>query len=223
MAVIANFHFGVIALGLFSSAVLVYGLYWHKLGRIRRLRMVFIGVCSILIFFSGFLVVYGNQDNAQYNEDVAIILGASVRNEQVSPSLSKRLDQGVEYHKKNPRAVLIVTGGKGAQERISEALAMERYLVAKGVPAEQIIKEEKSASTYENFLFSGELLKQIFPEGCSIVFITNDYHVYRAQKLARATGIAVLHIGANTPWYTIPASYMREMTAVIKTWVLPPR
>jgi len=222
MAIAANFHFGVIALGLFSSAVLAYGVFWHRLGRIRWLRMAFIGVCFILILFSGFLAVYGRQDNAQHNEDAVIILGAGIRGEQVSLSLAQRLDQAVEYHKKNPRAVLIVSGGKGSQERITEALAMERYLIANGVPAEQIFKEEKSVSTYENFLFSGELLKKIFPQGCSTVFITSDFHVYRAEKTAQAIGITVRHIGANTVWYTIPVNYLREMLAVIKTWVLSP-
>jgi len=184
--------------------------------------MVAIGICFILVLFSGFLAIYGNRDNAQYNEDLVIILGAGIRNNQVSPSLAQRLDKAVEYHRKNPRAVLIVSGGKGTQERISEALAMEQYLITKGIPAEQIIKEEKSTSTYENFLFSKELLKQKFPQGCLTVFITSDFHIYRAEKMARSTGITARRIGANTVWYTIPANYLREMLAVIKTWILPP-
>ena len=93
---------------------------------------------------SGFLVVYGNQDNAQYNEDAAIILGASVCNEQVSPSLAKRLDQGEEYQKKNPRAVLIVTGGKGVQECISEALAL--YSMSSTMEANLLIGTAKLSS-----------------------------------------------------------------------------
>jgi uncharacterized SAM-binding protein YcdF (DUF218 family) len=67
--------------------------------------------------------------------------------------------------------VLIVSGGQGRQENIAEALAMGRYLTEKGVPAEQIFKEEKSTSTYENFLFSKDILEQKFPQGYSAVFI----------------------------------------------------
>jgi len=222
MAIVANFHFGVIALGLFASAVLAYGIFWHRLVRIRWLRMAFIGVCFILVLFSGFLAVYGNRDTAQYDEDVVIVLGAGIRGEKVGPSLALRLDKAVEYHKKNPRALLIVSGGKGTQEHITEALAMERYLLERGVPVKQIVKEEKSTTTYENFLFSGELLKQIFPQGCSTVFITSDFHVYRAEKMAQTTGITVRHIGSNTSWYNIPVNYIREIPAVIKTWALSP-
>ena len=222
MAIIANFHFGIIALGFFSAAILVYGIFWHELNRIKWLRMASIGICSILILFSGFLALYGNRNNAQYNEDVAIILGAGVRGEKVGPTLAQRLDEAVEYYNKNPKASLIVSGGRGSQENITEALAMERYLIAKGVPAERIIKEEKSATTYENFLYSNELLKQEFPQGCSIVFITSDFHVYRAEKIARSRGIAVRYIGVSTAWYNVPVNYMREILAIIKFWLLPP-
>ncbi|MDR2880784.1 MAG: YdcF family protein [Azoarcus sp.] len=220
-AIVSNFHFGIAALGGFSVAVLAYGRFWYELNRIKWLRMAVIGICFILILFSGFLAVYGNLDNAQYDEDVVIILGAGIRGEEVSSTLARRLDEAVKYHGKNPKAVLVVSGGMGSQERITEALAMERYLIAKGIPAGQIIKEEKSTSTYENFLFSGELLKQKFPQGCSIAFITNDFHVYRAERIARSTGIDARRIGANTPWYTIAVNYLREMAANIKAWVFP--
>ncbi len=222
MAIIANFHFGIIALGLFSAAILAYGIFWHELNRIKWLRMTSIVICSILILFSGFLAVYGSKNNAQYDEDVAIVLGAGIRGEKVGPTLAQRLDEAAEYYNRNPKAILIVSGGKGSQENITEALAMERYLVAKKIPPERIIKEEKSTTTYENFLFTNALLKQEFPQGCSIVFITSDFHVYRAQKIAQSAGIAVRHIGARTAWYNVPVNYMREMLAIIKFWLLPP-
>ena len=222
MAIIANFHFGIIALGLFSIAILVYGIFWHELNRIKWFRMVSIVAVSILILFSVFLAVYGNKNNAQYDEDIVIILGAGVRGEQAGPTLVQRLDKAVEYYNKNPKALLIVSGGKGSQEDITEALAMERYLIAKKIPPERIIKEEKSTTTYENFLFSNKLLKQEFPQGCSIVFITSDFHVYRANRIAQSMGIAVRHIGARTAWYNVPVNYMREMFAIIKFWLFSP-
>jgi uncharacterized SAM-binding protein YcdF (DUF218 family) len=222
MGIIANFHFGIVALGLFSAAVLAYGIYWHELNRIKWFRMASIVAFSVLILFFGFLAIYGNRNNAQYNEDVAIILGAGIRGERVGPTLAQRLDEAVKYYNKNPKAVLIVSGGQGRQESITEALAMERYLIAKKIPPERIIKEEKSTTTYENFRFSNELLKQEFPQGCSIVFITSDFHVYRANRIAQSAGIAVRHIGASTAWYNVPVNYMREMLAIMKFWFLSP-
>jgi len=127
----------------------------------------------------------------------------------------------VDYHMKNPDAVFVVSGGQGPQEAISEALAMERYLVEKGVPESQILREENSTTTYENFSFSGDLLKRKFPEGFSTAFVTNNFHVYRAEKTAEYAGIPARHMGAGVSWYSIPVNYMREMMAVLSLWVFP--
>lgn len=50
----------------------------------------------------------------------------------------------------NTTAVCIVSGGKGDSENISEAEAMYRWLVDKGIDSSRIYKEDKSTSTVEN-------------------------------------------------------------------------
>jgi uncharacterized SAM-binding protein YcdF (DUF218 family) len=100
---------------------------------------------------------------------------------------------------------------------------MERYLIEKGVPAEKIIKEDRATSTYENFLFSAALLEEEFPAGYSAAFITNNFHVYRAERTAQHAGLSARHIGAPVTWYNIPADYIREMMAVTKSWISPPK
>jgi hypothetical protein len=82
---------------VFSVGILAYGVSWHRLNRKKWLRGAAIGVCSLLVLFSGFLAVYGSQDNARYDEDAVIILGAAVRGEEASLSLARRLDKAEEY------------------------------------------------------------------------------------------------------------------------------
>ena len=108
------------------------------------------------------MFISGGTDNITYKEDAIIVLGAAVRGEEISGALQKRLDVAIEYYQKNPDVVIVVTGGQGPQEDITEALAMERYLLANGIPKEKIIKEEKATSTYENFKFSKVLLNEYF-------------------------------------------------------------
>jgi len=222
-AVVANINSGIVVLGVFSLVLLTYGIFWFK-GRIARwIHAVVIVICSIVLVFCGFLVVYGNSDNARFDEDAVIVLGAGVRGDRVSTTLAWRLDRAVEYYAANPDAVIVVTGGQGSQESVTEALAMERYLIERGVPAEKIIKEEQATSTYENFLFSDALLKQEFGGEYSAVLITNSYHVYRAERTAHYAGISsVRHMGARINWYNMPPDYMREMMAVVKLWVIEP-
>ena len=223
MAVLMNYNAGLAALGLVSLAFIIYGVLWDKLKKAKWLHITVIALCLILIIFSSFLALYGNSNNVSYDEDAIIVLGTGIRGEEVTRTLGYRLDKAVEYHQKNPTAFIVVSGGQGAQEDITEALAMERYLIERGVPAEKIIKEEKSTSTYENFSFSIALLKKRLPDGFSVAFITNDFHVYRAEGTAQCIGFSVRHIGAPIDWYTAPVVYIREMAAVLKFWIFPPK
>jgi len=222
MALVSNFTSGLVFLGILSVAFITYGLLWDKLRKARWLHVLAALFCLILISFSVFLFMYGTNDNVQYDEDVVIILGAGVRGEEVSLMLAKRLDKAVEYYAKNPDVIIIVSGGQGSQEDISEALAMERYLIKQGIPAAQIIKEEHSTSTFENFSFSKGILEREFPNGYSAVFITNEFHVYRAERIAQYAGITARHMGAKIEWYAAPVTYVREMAAVIQLWFFPP-
>jgi uncharacterized SAM-binding protein YcdF (DUF218 family) len=222
MATVANLNMGTTALAFLSVALIAYGILWNK-SLIKKWQHVAIAIAlGAFISFSSFLAFYGSQSTSQYNEEVVIVLGAGVRGEQVSNTLAYRLDKAVGYHAINPDALIVVSGGQGPQEDITEALAMERYLIEKGIPAKNIVKEENSTSTYENFVFSNNLLIQDFPQGYSVVFITNRFHVFRAERIAQYAGISTRHIGAPIDWYTVPTNYLRETMAVIKFLAFPP-
>lgn len=122
---------------------------------------------------------------AKDGADYLIVLGAQWKPEGPSVVLRYRLEEAIKYLKVNRETIVIVSGGQGANEPISEAQGMYDYLVARGVDASRIIKEDKSTSTYENLKFSGVLLDKAENE---VVIVTNDFHVFRAEKLARAQG-----------------------------------
>ena len=82
--------------------------------------------------------------------DFIIVLGAQVRGKKITNSLKRRLDKGAEYLKENPKTRVIVSGGQGKGEDVTEAFAMAQYLVSHGVDGERIFLEEKSRNTYEN-------------------------------------------------------------------------
>ena len=125
----------------------------------------------------------------------------------------------MEYSIHNPKAIIVVSGGQGPQEDITEALAMERYLISKGTPKERIIKEEESTSTYENLLFSKNILDDIFTDPYKTVVITNNFHIYRATRLAENLGLDATHYHGKTSWYSIPVNYARECIATLKFWI----
>ena len=219
MMTIANLNFGLLPVAMLGTALLVYGLFFEKLPFRKLISGVLAFGLSVIIAFTSFLALYGRNDNATYNEKTVIVLGCGIRGERVSVGLAKRLNKAYEYHLQNPDAVIIVSGGQGPQEDISEALAMKRYLVSKGVPEDRIIMEDKSTSTITNFKYSHEIMKEKGLPDDSVVFVTNGYHVYRGASYAKAEGLTVTHLGTDIIWYTIPMNYLREMLAVMKMWV----
>ncbi len=176
-------------------------------------------ICILLIFIlivSVFLAVYGSRDNSSYDEEAVIVLGYGTKSKKVPDMLKNRLDKTVEYHFKNPDAIIIVSGGRGDENKPSEASVMEEYLVSKGIPSDKITKEDKSRTTVENFKFSADLLKEKFGNNYSAVLITNVFHIYRSEKYAKASGMNIRHIGAKTVRHDIPWIYIREVAMLVQ-------
>ena len=220
LILISNINLGmvpVLGLGVVLSG---YGLIYDKLPFKKIFSaLLALGLVAILSF-GGFLAIYGGQDTADYTEQTVIVLGCGLRGERVSVGLAKRLNKAAEYHQNNPEAMIIVSGGQGPQEDISEALAMKRYLVDKGIAEDNIIMEDKSTSTITNFRYSREIMEARGMDLSSVVFVTNAYHVYRGASYAKDEGfVDIAHLGTDIIWYTIPMNYMREMMAVVKMWV----
>lgn len=179
-------------------------------GFLKFIKGLFTFGMIVLVIYSGIICVVGKSDNATYREDYIIVLGAGLKGDTPSLALERRLEQAAEYMNKNGNAIAIVSGGQGKGETISEAQAMENYLLNHGIREDRIIKEDNSTSTYENFEYS----KLIMDEG-QAVFVTNEFHVLRSELMAKINGIDATHIGASTPIPLLPVSCVREFIAQI--------
>lgn len=215
--VLSNVHEGVWATLIVGAAALLYGLLLEKALRLPiAVNALFLALVTVGFTFSLAILLYGTGDTSDYKEDAVIVLGCGIKGERVGNSLKQRLDGAVEYHRKNPTALIVVSGGRGEGEDISEALAMERYLTSHGVPQDIIIKEDKSTSTKENFAFSKRILDERFDGEYKAVYITNGYHVYRAGIAAEEAGVKdIAGIGVRTPVYMVIPCVFRECMAVV--------
>lgn len=220
----SNFTVGTVFSYILGFVLLLYGIFYKKLSKKlpNWLKYIVVFGYVFVLTFTASLYICGNSDNVDYKEDAIIVLGAGIKGERIGTNLQKRLDTAIEYHKENQEAVIVVSGGQGPYEDISEALAMERYLIANGIPQDKIIKEDRSTSTKENFEFSKKLLDLRFGEGkYKAAYITNGYHIYRAGLVAEDVGFnGMNHIHAETPWYTAIPNGLREVLAVMKTWLI---
>lgn len=153
--------------------------------------------------------------------DYLIVLGAGLKGDKLTPLLKSRVDKAVEYYNKNKHAKIVVSGGQGMDEIVSEAYAMGQYLLSIGVLQEDIILEDKSTTTYENLLFSKKLIMEnTNKENPSIYFTTSNYHVLRGALYAKKVGIDAEGIGAPTAYYYLPSALIREFVALIVQYKL---
>ena len=122
-----------------------------------------------------------------------------------------------QFEKTGKHAVFVPSGGQGADEVMSEGEAMERYLLDQGVPAERILREDKSASTYENMKFS----RAVIEKHCGnireklVAFATTNYHVFRGYILARKCRFYASGISAKTKTYFYPNAFLREFAGLL--------
>ena len=177
---------------------------------------VIVGI-AVMIIFCG-MIAKGFYAKGEKNLDYIIVLGAQVRENGPSSVLKYRLDKAVEYLNENPDTVCIVSGGQGPNEPCPEAEAMSVYLIEKGIAKERIIVEGKSLSTVENIRNSRKLMKK---NDGSVGIVTNNFHVYRAVRMAKAQGLEnVCGIAAKSNQLYLPNNILRECLSILKGFIL---
>ena len=164
-----------------------------------------------------------------------MIFGCYVRGEEPGRTLTTRLDAALSLLKRYQNADCIVSGGQGSNEAISEAEAMRRYLVSRGIAEERITLEDRSTNTSENLEYTFAILtgsesdgsaastpgspassnstdsaQSVDTDGRRLVGVSSEYHLPRIRMLSRALGREI----GNTLIYTL-----REYMGVAKLWL----
>ncbi|MFE2106607.1 YdcF family protein [Kitasatospora sp. NPDC059463] len=207
------------ALGLLAATAVTEN------GPFRALATAVLLVAGYLSFllacFVGYAVLY-HRVVARRTVDFVVVLGAGLTDgSTVPPLLAARLERALALFRRQAargRApVLLVSGGKGSDERVPEAEAMADYLMARGVPDGLVVQERSSTNTRENLEFSRALMERLRP-GYRCVIVTNDFHALRAAITARRAGVRGEAVGAPTAAYYRPGAALREFAAVLTTY-----
>lgn len=181
--------------------------------------LALIFVISFIIVES--VIVYSGLRSTDAKAPYVVILGAQVRGETPSNTLYRRLQAGLAYIKKHPDTKIILSGGKGPGEKISEAEAMKNYLVNNGVDEGRIIEEDKSLNTLQNLENTKKIIDDINrtngTDNNNIVLVTSNFHMFRAKFLAERAGLKAYGCPSSILYWLIPGSYVREYFAVFKS------
>lgn len=159
-----------------------------------------------------FVMYYKAKQKPKNNADYLIVLGARVIGTRLSQSLLRRAEVALHYLKENETTKIIVSGGQGVDEDISEAEALKRYFLKNGIKKERILIENQSTTTLENLTFSKKLLPndQVF-----VVIVTSDFHTFRSYYYARLLQFQhVETLSAPTPKHVRKKMIIRELFAI---------
>lgn len=220
-------NFGNCAGAVITAALTALFVYWDKFtGIVSRMwesragRVLicvtasFAALCVILAaVISGFMV-REMTDRPKNTDTTVVVLGCKVKNGAPSLMLGRRLNAAYEYLTEEPDVKVIVSGGKGDDEIISEAQCMRDYLVDRGIAPERIYMEDKSTDTDENLRFSQDIIRREgLPEHITIV--TDGFHQLRSDMKAEKLGMRAYNISAHTPWWLVPTYWVREWFGIL--------
>jgi uncharacterized SAM-binding protein YcdF (DUF218 family) len=216
--VIANI-LGVIMIMFLSNLYKKTGRLWFRWAS-------WIGKIAYCLFLLSFIliegfIIYELQESKKvdpHNIDFVIILGAGLHGEKPSKTLETRLEAGAHFLMVNRDIPVVVSGGQGPGESISEAAAMGMYLKNAGIEENRIFYENKSTTTYENLKYSKQLIEQLGLKEPTVLIITNDYHIVRAKMIAKEVGFRNYGLGADSPFFVKINYFIREYFGIVKTW-----
>lgn len=176
--------------------------------------------CFVFFHYLVATILYSLQ-KPKYNYDVIIVLGSGLLNgKDVSPLLKRRIDKAISISKKQvslkrKEPYILLSGGRGNDELVSEAHAMKEYASKQDVSIDKIIIENQSANTYENMRFSKTKIEKLLFDDYNVIFTTSSYHVFRASIYAKKAHLNAQGFASKDPFYFWANAMIREFVAII--------
>lgn len=149
--------------------------------------LVFAAGGLVYLLSLGYIASRLYRDNPKHS-DAIVVLGSRVRvNTTYNPCLVYRVNRAVDLYKNHYADRIIFSGGGDTKFFENESEAMQKIASESGVPPQDSILEGRSISTYENLLYTKELLEK--KQMHSIIIVSEPYHLPRAALIAKKLGI----------------------------------
>lgn len=180
-------------------------------------------VATLFFAFIGYGALY--QLTVTKQPAYLVVLGCGLIGTQVSPLLRSRIDRALQLRQtfaaQGEAPIVVMSGGQGPDEPISEAAAMCNYALSQGLPPGDLLVEQRSRTTAENLRYSAAVIRAHLRLGDAAplppgIAVTSSYHVLRTAMLARGLALPIDALGAATAGYFWPSATLREFVAVVQ-------
>lgn len=207
----------LIAIILFYTFMPLVGLRFPAFSRITTRCFTMVLLLGLLVVGSTEAVIIRKSfGDPTQQVDYVVVLGAKVNRHGPSVSLWDRICGAYEYAEAHPDTILILSGGQGTDEPITEAECMYRELVELGIHPSQLRMEDEATSTWENLKFSLDLIEaETGTRPRKIGVLSSEYHLFRASLFAKACDVEFVGVPARTSrWGQRINHFMREVAGV---------
>ncbi|MEZ4851690.1 MAG: YdcF family protein [Bacteroidia bacterium] len=175
----------------------------------KKILKIIFGILSIPFLYYTYTLLQLHLYSSEFHtthSDVAIILGAGSGNGKISAVFQERCNHAIHLYKKNHVKKILVTGGYGEGEKISDSQVGKNYLIKSGIPSEDIFIEEQSRNTIENLFFAKEIMQE--NDLSTALIISDPPHMKRSMKIAEILAIegkpsptpSTMYRSNNTKW-----------------------
>src|SRR5205807_6916730 len=128
----------------------------------------------------------GAHDEAR-SADAIAVLGAAQYNGRPSPVFRARLDHAAALYQRGLAPVVLVTGGVGSGDTVSESEVGRRYLLKAGLPEGAVVGLPAAASTSASLAgvaewFSGK-------DDRRVLLVSDGFHMLRLRIIATRLGL----------------------------------
>ena len=164
-------------------------------------------IIALWISTVALILIAGQHANFKH-ADAILVLGAAQYNGRPSPVFQARLDHAVALHRRGLAPFLIVTGGVGARDTLSEGEVALRYAVKQGVRPDLILVEREGMTSAESVKQAAKLMHERGLQ--SAIIVSDSYHMLRVELLARRAGLKPYRAPApDSPIDKVPAHHWR--------------
>lgn len=147
---------------------------------VMSLVLVYFGVTFVQV------LIASRRDEARKVQAI-VVFGAAQYNGRPSPVLRARLDHAADLYERGLAERVVVTGGKQAGDRVTEAAVSAAYLASKGVPEPAILREVSGRTSWQQLAAAANFLKE---RGITEVLLVSDgFHSARIAAMADELGL----------------------------------
>ena len=205
------------ALILFYVAMPFLGQRFPKTAKILTRCVTAVLIVGLLVCgITEAVIIKASFGSPDQDVDYVVVLGAKVRDDGPSVSLWDRIYAARDYLESHPNTIAVVSGGKGKDEPMSEAICMYVELTNLGIDGKRIWTEDQAESTWENIRYSLDLIEQnTGTRPTRLGVLSSEYHLFRASLFAEKNGVEFVGIPAKTSRFSQKVNhFMREVAGV---------